>query len=144
MIDPSSLRVSDFVQREIVPYVHLPEYKSSKDMLNAFWNFWMEHGGGDNRATTVADFGAALEGTFFASAQALDLDKREYAGPYPLHELGTRLLDAGIDPDIDRIVFAGQGTDFTKHNPRDDALVAAHCWLNAGDILYDRRQNHTS
>ena len=139
MIDPSSLRVSDFVKREIVPYVHLPEYKSSKDMLNAFWDFWMDHGG-NNRAMAVADFGAPVEAPLFAAAQALDLDRREFAGPYPLHELGTRLLDAGTDPDIDRIAFANQGTDFTKHDPRDDAVVAAHCWLNAGDILYDRRR----
>lgn len=140
MIDPTGLEMNDFVKREIVPFVHLPEYGSREDMLNAFWDFWMDHGG-NNRATAVADFGAPVEGTLFAAAQALDLDRREYDGPYPLHELGTRLLDADIDPDIDRIAFAGQGTDFTKHDPRDDAIVAAHCWLNAGDILHDLRQN---
>lgn len=140
MIDPSGLRVSDFVRNEVVPYVHLPEYKSSKDMLNAFWDFWMDYGGA-NGALAVADFGAPVEGTLFAAAQALDLDSREFAGPYPLHELGTRLLDAGIDPDIDRIAFAGQDVQFTKHNPRDDAVVAAHCWFKAGDILHELRQS---
>lgn len=143
MIDPSELQVSKFVRDEIVPYVHLPEYKSSKDMLNAFWDFWMDHGG-NQRSTAVADFGAPVEAPLFASAQALDLDKREFAGPYPLHELGTRLLDAGIDPDIDRIAFANQGSNFTKHDPADDSIVAAHCWVNAGDILQELHRSRLS
>ncbi|HEX6461817.1 MAG TPA: hypothetical protein VFZ58_00900 [Candidatus Saccharimonadales bacterium] len=137
MVDPAALKVNKFVEEQVVPYVHLPEYVSREDMLNAFWDFWMDHGG--NRAIAVADFGAPVEGTLFAAAQALDLDRREYAGPYPLHELGTRLLDAGIDPDVNRIAFAGQGNNFTKHDPRDDAIVAAHCWFNAGDRLRDLR-----
>lgn len=141
MIDPSELQTSTFVRNEIVPYVHLPEYTSHADMLNAFWDFWMDHGG-NLRTTAIADFGAPVEAPLFAAAQALDLDEREFAGPYPLHELGTRLLDAGIDPDIDRIAFADQGAGFTKHDPLDDSIVAAHCWINAGNILKSIRQNH--
>lgn len=140
MIDPSGLQTSAFVRDQIVPYVHLPEYTSHQAMLNAFWEFWMDHGG-NRRVMAVADFGAPVEAPLFAAAQALDLDKREFAGPYPLHELGTRLLDAGIDPDVDRIAFADQGNGFTKHDPLDDSIVAAHCWFNAGDILQALQHN---
>jgi hypothetical protein len=138
MIDPSGLAVNDFVRDQIIPNVSLPEYHSSEELLNAFWDFWMDHGG-SARVIAVSDFGLPVEGTLFSAAQALDLDNREFAGPYPLHELGTRLRDAGIDPDIDRIEFADQGTGFTKHDPVDDAIVSAYGWLKAGEILYNAR-----
>ena len=60
--------------------------------------------------------------------------ERTWEGPYPLHEVATLLLAAGIDPDIDRVEFSGL-TGLTKHNPIDDSLASAACWRKARKML---------
>jgi hypothetical protein len=45
-----------------------------------------------------------------------------------MHELGTALLLAGVDPDVNRRELADR-PDLVQHDPFDDALLAALCWL---------------
>src|SRR5690606_2581197 len=106
MIDPHGLPLSDFTRDKVVPFVDLNRYGSSQELLEAFWWFWRKWNAREAPAT-IADCGSAVEATLFASAQALDLDEREFKGPYPLHEVATRLDAAGVDPDIDRVEFSG-------------------------------------
>jgi hypothetical protein len=59
-----------------------------------------------------------------------DHEARMWLGPYPMHELGTALLLAGVDPDVNRRELAGR-PDLVQHDPVDDAIAAALCWRKA-------------
>jgi hypothetical protein len=114
-----------WVLQHIVPVVHLPTFDTRSDLLNAFWEFWMEHKDG---ATVIADCGTPVEAGLFRACIELDLENRLWEGPKPLHELATALLLAGYDPwDTDRRELSGR-TDLVQHDPVDDAIAAALCW----------------
>jgi hypothetical protein len=136
MVDPDTMPLSPWVRENVVPYVDLPLYNSCDELLEAFWALWMTW---RDRVKVVTDLGLQVESTLFAAAQALDLDAREFLGPYPAHEVATILDAAGIDPDIDRMEFADQGIDFKKHNPVDDAILSGYCWYRAREMLYVRQ-----
>jgi hypothetical protein len=125
-VDSSDLQ-NEWVRQNVAPFVSLPRYESARALRDAFWAFWLEHREG---AVCIADFGSPVESGLFRACVADDLDTRQWLGPYPLHEVGTALLCAGIDPDIDRIEFSGL-TGLVKHNPVDDARASLACWLKA-------------
>jgi hypothetical protein len=123
MIDP--LEVGDpWVRENIVPVVHHPRYEDHGELLEAFWSFWLQHRGD---SICVSDFGAPVEAGLFRACIERDLENRMWLGPYPMHELGTALLLAGLDPDANRRELAGK-PDLVQHDPVDDAIAAAYCW----------------
>ncbi len=116
----------DWTRRNVVPVVDLPRYKSAGELLEAFWTFWEAHGGrGDVEA--VADVQTPVEAGLFRACVQRDRARREFAGPYPLHELASALWMAGLDPHLDRREFCGR-PDLVAHDPVADAMVAALCW----------------
>lgn len=120
--------VSDpWVLENIVPVVDLPRFETGLDLLNAFWDFWMAH---RDSSLCVVDFGAPVEAFLFRCAVGINPAARTWHGPYPMHELGTALLLAGEDPDVNRREYIGR-PDLVTHNPYDDALAAALCWIKA-------------
>lgn len=121
-LDPAVV-TDPWVIENVVPSVRLPKFESRDELLNAFWQFWAERPDG---TVCVADIGAPVEAGLLRACVALD-PGRTFEGPYPLHELGTALLMAGIDPDVDRREMAGR-PDLDAHNPMHDALVSALCW----------------
>lgn len=125
-IDSASV-VDVWVREHIVPVVDLPIYDSRSELLDAFWAFWIEHKTG---VLCIADFGAPVEAHLFRSCVLADLNARMWEGPYPMHELGTALLLAGIDTDINRREMAGHPR-LIQHDPYNDALVAGICWQMA-------------
>ena len=125
-IDPDVV-TDPWVREHVVPAVNLARVSSREQLLDEFWAFWMEHREG---SVCVADFGAPVEAGLFRACVERDLPGRMWNGPYPLHEVGTALLMAGIDPDVDRREFADRlGLD--QHNPVHDALASALCWQKA-------------
>ena len=110
-----------------MPVVNLPRYDSRDELLDAFWDFWMEN---KEDALCVADFGAPVEAGLFRACVELSPELRTWQGPYPMHELGTALLLAGFDPDINRRELARR-PDLVQHDPVDDAIAAAICWREA-------------
>jgi hypothetical protein len=125
-IDPTTV-TDEWVRANIVPVVDLPRHPSRDDLLDSFWAFWMEHREG---ILCVGDFGAPVEAALFRACVEVDLSGRMWNGPYPMHELGTALLLAGIDPDVNRREMAGVD-GLVQHDPYDDALAAGLCWQKA-------------
>jgi hypothetical protein len=139
MIDPSDLPLNEFTQREVLPAVlaaGLEEYPSRRAMLNGLWTFWNDYGG-QRGLITIADHGYPVEGGLFGRAQMLNLRAREDEGPNPIHEVATRLRDAGMDPDIDRRTFAPAGMVLTPHNPVHDSIGSGCTYLAAGEKLHN-------
>jgi hypothetical protein len=122
-VDPDVV-TDPWVRENIVPVVDLPRFASLPDLLEAFWEFWLGH---RDTSLCVADFGAPVEAGLFRRCVKADLDARRWLGPYPMHELGTALLLAGLDPDVNRRELAGM-PGLVQHDPRDDALAAGRCW----------------
>jgi hypothetical protein len=126
MID--SICVKDqWVIDNIVPLVQLRMFGARHEMLEGFWSFWMRH---KANALCIADYGAPVEAGLMRACVEQDREKRNWDGPYPMHELGTALLLAGLDPDLDRRLFVGR-PDLVKHHPVHDAIAAALCWRKA-------------
>jgi hypothetical protein len=113
-----------WVRENVVPVVDLPRYPDRSTLLDAFWSFWMEY---RDDVLCVADFGAPVEAGLFRACVELDPAARMWNGPYPLHELGTALLVAGFDPDVDRREMSGR-PDLAPHDPLADAVASGLCW----------------
>lgn len=125
-LDPDVV-TDPWVLGHVVPVVDLPRYPDRGALLDAFWTFWLEHRDG---AECVGDFAAPVEAGLFRACVERDLADRQWKGPYPLHELGTALRMAGIDPDVDRRALC-ERPDLVPHDPVDDALASALCWRKA-------------
>lgn len=126
----------EWVRENVVaPCAKLGEFKSRPDLRTAFWHFWMKW---REKCVCVGDFGAPVEALLFRKCVEDDPAERTWLGPYPMHELGTALLLGGVDPDVNRIEFAGYlpNEGMTQHNPFDDAVVAAKCWLRITGIIW--------
>jgi hypothetical protein len=122
-VDPAVV-TDPWVRKAVVPVVDLPRFSSRDDLLNGFWAFWLAHKDG---ADCVADVGHPVESGLFRACVELDLPARRWDGPYPMHELATALLMAGVDPDVDRREYCG-AADLVRHHPVDDAMASALCW----------------
>lgn len=134
MVDPSKLVLRDeWVKENVLPHVNLETYDSHRSLRDAFWAFWVKNRDG---ATAIADVGSPVESGLFRACVEDDPSERIWSGPYPLHEVATALLCAGVDPDIDRIEYSGvDPSAVRKHNPVDDAIVSAQCWFRAFNTL---------
>lgn len=86
------------------------------------WQKWKEEG-----ALLVADCGWPVEARFLTACVGDEPQLREWSGPYPLHELGTFMLAAGLDP------LAAYGrvgaNELPAHDPLADARQSARLLL---------------
>lgn len=86
------------------------------------WRSWAEQG-----AVLVSDCGWPVEARFLAACVDDAPDAREWQGPYPLHELASFMVAAGMDPmaTYDRL------GDEPRHDPLGDAKQAARLLVMA-------------
>jgi hypothetical protein len=159
MLDP-------WVEKNVLPLLDGPgglqiTHASSFAMRDEFWAWlqkWRNRPATEPLASalTIVDFGIPVESSLLSACVADDRHKRHWDLPYPTHELGTLLLAAGYDPDIDREELAKDiGVNGTprKHDPRWDAHVsvslAVHCIRTIQNLhiytnahLYGRYNRH--
>ena len=133
-------KMDSWVRENVFPQIQdLPEYKNPRALREAFWAWFKVQ----KRYChlVVTDCGYPVETGFLCRCQRDNLEERDMAGPYPLHELATLLLAAGVDPDISREEFAGE-VKFQggKHNPLWDAVVSGICALKAQEMCEDSRR----
>lgn len=119
----------EWVRENVWPQcVDLPT-TSPASLFEQFAIWWLDY---KIESTAIADFGVPVEARLFRELVSRALIG-PFDGPYPLHELGTLLLAAGVDPDINRAEYAE--VERSQHNPLDDARVAAYCWQKAAAEL---------
>jgi hypothetical protein len=111
-------------------FVQLP---CRKDMREIFWNFYMAW---RDKAIILGDFQSPCESGFMRQCVMDNLKKREWLGPYPMHELGTMLAMVNLDPDLDRFIFSGCN-NLVKHNPIHDSITAGKTYFMVNDIMYN-------
>ena len=92
----------------------------------AFWSAWKtERAKG---AVMVADCCWPVEARFLIACVDVDPEERRWLGPYPLHDVATARLSAGLDPlgTEERLP-----NELPKHCPLADARQSARLFLEA-------------
>ena len=94
----------------------------------AAWQSWKDQG-----AALLADCAWPVEARFLAACVDDQPDRNAWNGPYPLHELASFMIAAGMDPmaTYDRL------TDEPMHDPLGDARQSARLLLAALSKLRD-------
>lgn len=115
----------NWLNQHVFPVLDPVNYESLFLMREAFWSFiqsWKAQGS----CEIIADCGSPVEAHFWADCVKQDINTRNYQGPYPLHELATRLLQVGLDPIG---TFPRTESELPLHHPVKDARQSARLWL---------------
>lgn len=96
------------------------------DVRRAFWEDWQSWR--ERGATLVADCAWPVEARFLAACVDDEYMDRAWSGPYPLHDVATARLCAGLDPlaTAERLP-----SEEPKHDPVADARQSARLWIEA-------------
>lgn len=98
-------------------------HATAREMRDAFWTWLTSHMTG---AVVVVDCGWPVEAGVLSACVADD-PSRAFKGPYPLHEVASLLLAAGLDPLASYAEQVFPGHSERKHHPVYDAYVSALC-----------------
>lgn len=104
-------------------------HASAREMRDAFWTWLMSH---KQDATIVCDCGWPVEAGLLSACVADD-PSRAFEGPYPLHEVATLLLAAGMDSlanYAEMLLSPSEREVHRAHHPVDDARLSALCALH--------------
>ena len=116
----------EWVLANVVPMLPPATFSSRLNMRSKFWSDWLRWKG--RGAVMVADCAWPVEARFLASCVDDHRIDRAWDGPYPLHDVATMRLAAGLDP-----LAAGSRLlhELPVHNPLADARQSARLWLEA-------------
>jgi hypothetical protein len=99
-----------------------PNPRALRDAFWGVWHRWVPE------ALLVADCGWPVEAHFLIRCVEDDPANREWGGPYPLHDLASVMLAAGLDP---LRHSSREGDELPEHDPLADARQAARLLLVA-------------
>lgn len=111
-------------------------FKTPRAMRGRFWIdwwFWKQQG-----AVIVADCGWPVEARFLAAGVDDMPDERTWEGPYPLHELASFMVAAGLDP-LKARGYGRHNDELPEHNPLADARQSARLLITALGIIEAKR-----
>lgn len=118
---------------------NVPEIESDSPdpfmVREKFWHRWMFWK--NNGAVLAADCGWPVESRFLSLCVDDLQSDRKWDGPYPLIEISSILISAGIDPlgKFDRLE-----SEIPVHNPVCDARQSARLMIDAIKKLVDLQQ----
>lgn len=129
---PIAEPVDPWVAENVLPALSSASvtHDSARAMRDAFW-FWLTSR--KDGAVVVCDCGWPVEAGLLSACVADD-PARAFAGPYPLHEVATLLLAAGMDPIGNYAGTLLSGSELASHrahHPVDDARLSALCAAEA-------------
>lgn len=105
-----------------IPVTHL----TMKAMLSGFWGAWLEWK--DRGALMAAECAWPVEAKFLAMCVGAEWPQSKWAGPYPLHEVASVMLAAGMDP---MATYERLENEMSKHEPLADARQSARLLITA-------------
>lgn len=107
---------------------------SPRAVREALWEKWMQWKG--ENTVMAADCAWPVEARFLAECVDGNVQERAFAGPYPLIEISSMLLAAGVDPMADH-ERRGE-MENPKHHPQKDASQSARLLWEAINVLVRR------
>lgn len=117
--------VDPWVRDNVLPPLsqEMETHDTPREMRDAFWAWLTARMTG---AVVVVDCGWPVEAGLL-SACVSDDPSRAFKGPYPLHEVASLLLAAGLDPLASYADQVLPDSGLSKHHPVYDAHVSALC-----------------
>jgi hypothetical protein len=115
-----------WVREHVVPANPRATCGTRREVRLKFWDAWVRWK--ERGAVMVADCAWPVEARFLAACVDDYPLGRPRDGPYPLHDVATMRLAAGLDP------LATEGrllNEMPIHNPLADARQSARLWLEA-------------
>jgi hypothetical protein len=105
-----------------------PTHSVPKEVREAFWNAWIQAKKSYPEIVMAGECVWPVETGFLTSCVADDPIAREWSGPYPLHEIASVMVAAGMDPmeTYDRLE-----SEMPKHNPLADARQSSRLLCEA-------------
>lgn len=100
---------------------NMPTCKTDLELRTSFWEFYNKWKG---KAQIWADAGFPVETQFLTDIAKDDIKNREFAMPYPLHDIANF-----IDISKNRIELS-KLEGLKQHNPKDDSLASTICLIN--------------
>lgn len=115
-----------WVGENIPDYVQRGGSSSPSAVRDGFWQAWLQWKA--SGAVLVADCAWPVEARFLAACIDDDPEVRRWQGPYPLHDVATARLMAGLDPlaTVERLP-----NELPIHDPLADARQSARLWIEA-------------
>lgn len=118
----------EWVQINVIP--HLPvetTYDSPTALCEAIYQVWMRIKGEYKEVLAIADCLYPVEASLFSKMMLINEQERQWTGPYPLHEVATALLIAGIN----RNDYPPLPEELPEHHPVHDARYSSRLFLIA-------------
>ena len=114
-----------WVAEHVEPFCHVT-HDTPEAVRAEFWAVWLRWK--KLGAVMAADCCWPVEARFLIACVDDDREGRNWEGPYPLHDVGTARLAAGLDPlgSEDRLE-----SELPLHNPLGDARQSARLLLEA-------------
>lgn len=115
-----------WVTENVPSYVRQGGSSSPHAVRDSFWQAWTKWKA--EGAVLVADCSWPVEARFLAACVDDDPETRRWQGRYPLHDVATARLLAGIDPlaTVERLP-----SELPVHDPVADARQSARLWIEA-------------
>lgn len=116
--------------RENVTLPPVGSKRTPREVRREFWEAWVY---AETRGATLwADCCWPVEARFLLDCVDDDPESRQGQGPYPLHDIATLRLAAGLDP---LVAEPRRPEENPAHNPQCDAIYSARLLLAAVAIL---------
>jgi hypothetical protein len=113
--------------RDNIPFMELT-HTTPRRVRDAFWNEWERAKKRWPGIVMAVECGWPVEARFLAQCVDDKPEARRWAGPYPLHEIASVMLTAGMDP---METYARLPNELPKHDPLADARQSARLLFEA-------------
>lgn len=95
-------------------------------MRMEFWSYWMK--AKSEGAIMAAECLWPVEAGFLIRCIHDDIENRRWSGPYPIHEIASFMLSAGMDP---MATYERNSSELTAHHPLMDTRLSARLLAQA-------------
>jgi len=130
---PLNGETDEWVKANVLPAIaSMPvTHDDAKALRTDFWEWYLQ-------AEAKCDYvlvsnGYPVEYRFLMQCQEDDLEQRYWQHPFPILDLTSILLATGHDPSAKSQLISGivRNGNFSRHNPLDDATIAARAAMSA-------------
>lgn len=105
-----------------------PTHNYPNEVRQAFWTEWLNAKNKFNGIQMYVECGWPVEARFLNLCVDDSKDSRNWQGPYPLHEIASVMLAAGMDP---MATYDRQFKELPAHHPLADARLSARLFFEA-------------
>ncbi len=126
-----------WVQENVSIHAGSREYRDPLGVRDAFWRLWRASKELRPDLVMAVECGWPVEARFLEDCIADSPKVRNWEGPYPMHEIASFMLAAGMDP---MATYVRRKEELPAHEPLADARLSARLLFSALKILDPERK----